>query len=258
MTSVADAGKTGWCKQHRQPREQCEPWDRHGHTVRWRDDDFETTADGAAAARMLVSAFVTGAATAFAGGYIRCDRGTTCATAGPPVPVMFGDLTGKPPAEWLGEAARTVRRQHPRHEPVWIGAPPPAGKPAAAAEKPPQAIVEPPAPVPAPRRETGPRPEEEAAPVAADGELAATVATLQARIEEMEAAENTRRTAVTALPAVSGGTAVFLEPGGEPVPSFPVPDVPARTKKGRTATAKCDHHVPRGTRCKICQPGRQT
>jgi hypothetical protein len=53
--------------------------------------------------------------------YLRCD---TCREDAPPVPLEFGDLTGKPMDEWIREAVKQVKRQHPRHEPVLIGAEP--------------------------------------------------------------------------------------------------------------------------------------
>ena len=49
-------------------------------------------------------------------GYVRC---WTCAEM---VPAEFGDLTGKPLAEWIAEAARAVKLQHRAgHRPVTIG-----------------------------------------------------------------------------------------------------------------------------------------
>ncbi len=60
-------------------------------------------------------------------GYIRCGR-----CWGTPVPVRFGDLTGRPLREWAAEAELAVRRQRCKaHEPVTIGAEP-ATAPAAA------------------------------------------------------------------------------------------------------------------------------
>ena len=60
-------------------------------------------------------------------GYIRCGR-----CWGTPVPVTFGDLTGRPLREWAAEAERAVRYQRCKaHEPVTIGAEAPAA-PAAA------------------------------------------------------------------------------------------------------------------------------
>jgi hypothetical protein len=57
-------------------------------------------------------------------GYLRCE---TCREDAPPVPLEFGDLTGKPLDEWIAETVEQVRRQHPRHEPVRVGAVPERG-----------------------------------------------------------------------------------------------------------------------------------
>ena len=49
-------------------------------------------------------------------GFIRC---WTCFE---PVPVEFGDLTGKPLAEWIAETGKAVKAQHRAgHHPVIIG-----------------------------------------------------------------------------------------------------------------------------------------
>ena len=51
-------------------------------------------------------------------GYIRCAR-----CWGTPVPVSFGDLSGRPLREWAAEAEKAVRYQKCKaHEPVTIGA----------------------------------------------------------------------------------------------------------------------------------------
>ena len=51
-------------------------------------------------------------------GYIRCAR-----CQGTPVPVSFGDLSGRPLREWAAEAEKAVRYQKCKaHEPVTIGA----------------------------------------------------------------------------------------------------------------------------------------
>lgn len=87
------------------------------------------------------------------------------------VPVEFGDLTGKPFAEWVAEAQKTVTRQHrDGHHPVTVGR--------AAASR------------------TGP-----------SGAIPAVA------------------------PVVAPGSAVFMEPGGKPVITAPVPD---RKKGPRT------------------------
>jgi hypothetical protein len=54
---------------------------------------------------------------------LRCDR---CRETAPPVPLEFGDLTGMTLAEAVAGAAEQVKRQHPRHEPVTVGASPAA------------------------------------------------------------------------------------------------------------------------------------
>lgn len=49
-------------------------------------------------------------------GFIRC---WTCFE---PVPVEFGDLTGKPLAEWVAETGKAIKAQHRTgHHPVTIG-----------------------------------------------------------------------------------------------------------------------------------------
>lgn len=62
-------------------------------------------------------------------GYVRCHRGN-CPGRTPPVPVTFGDLRGKTFGEWAAEAVEQVEAQHPRHEPVTIGAEPAVPAPA--------------------------------------------------------------------------------------------------------------------------------
>jgi hypothetical protein len=60
-------------------------------------------------------------------GFARCYR---CFE---PVPVEFGDLTGKPLAAWVAEAGKTVTAQHRAgHHPVTIGNGTPATAPQAA------------------------------------------------------------------------------------------------------------------------------
>jgi hypothetical protein len=108
-----------WCSQHRQPLSDCDPWDRHNHSNRFREDDWQATDGAAKAAGQTTTERIAHGMEAMLG-YLRCDRGR-CATSGPPVPVAFGDLTGKTPGEWITEAAQQVRQQHPGHEPVTIG-----------------------------------------------------------------------------------------------------------------------------------------
>lgn len=38
------------------------------------------------------------------------------------VEVEYGDLTGRPLAEWVALARKTVSRQHPHHRPIVVGA----------------------------------------------------------------------------------------------------------------------------------------
>jgi hypothetical protein len=78
--------------------------------------------DAAGAARTDVSTWIRQAMQARLG-YLRCD---TCREDAPPVPLEFGDLTGKPMDEWIREAVAKVKRQHPRHEPLTVGAEAPA------------------------------------------------------------------------------------------------------------------------------------
>jgi hypothetical protein len=98
----------------------CEPWDRHNRSVRFRDDTQKEASRVAKAAGSDFSTLVN-EATEAALGFIRCNR---CALDADPFPVTFGDLSGKTLAEWVAEAVKQVRRQHPRHHPVVIGAQP--------------------------------------------------------------------------------------------------------------------------------------
>ena len=88
--------------------------------MRFREDDWQAAGNAAEALRLdTATEFYEQAANA-ALGYVRCQRGA-CRTDAPPVPVMFGDLTGKTLGEWITEAVKRAESQHPRHEPVWIG-----------------------------------------------------------------------------------------------------------------------------------------
>ena len=69
--------------------------------------------------------------------------------------------------------------------------------------------------------------------VGAGPDLAATVAQLRREMDKLMAGNDepmarARKRATVTAP----GTAVFLEPGAEPVASFPVPEVPSRGKRG--------------------------
>ena len=97
------------------------------HSIRFRNDLWEDAEQAVKAERTDMSTWVRQAMEARLG-YLRCRR---CREDAPPVPVTFGDLTGKTLGEWIAEAAKQVRSQHPRHEPVVIGAQP-ATAPAAA------------------------------------------------------------------------------------------------------------------------------
>lgn len=88
--------------------------------MRFREDLWAQAEEVAKAADTDVTTLLTQLLEAQLG-FQRCYR---CKSGAPPVPVEFGDLTGKPLREWLAEAAGEVIRQHPRHEPVRIGAEP--------------------------------------------------------------------------------------------------------------------------------------
>jgi len=118
-------GVSGWCTQHKRPKSECAPWDRHNRSIRFRKDDLGTAEQAARVAGLdSASEYVVRGMEAMQG-FLRCGRGR-CATDGPPVPVTWGDLTGKTLGEWIAEAVGVVEDQHPRHEPVMIGAEPPA------------------------------------------------------------------------------------------------------------------------------------
>ena len=127
MCMTATGTSQPYCSQHHQPRSDCEPWDRHTHSLRFREDMWDEAERAAQAERSDVTTFLTETAEAMLG-YIRCHR---CSLAADPVPVTTGDLQGRPLREWVADAVRKVQRQHPRHEPAWIGAEP-AGPPAVA------------------------------------------------------------------------------------------------------------------------------
>ncbi len=122
MTAVKSGPREAWCSQHHQDRSACEPWDRHGHTMRFREDDWREAETAAAAEKSDITTSLTEAMQVM-NGYIRCHR---CPPGTDPVPLEYGDLDGRPLREWVAGAVRKVARQHPRHEPTWIGAEPPA------------------------------------------------------------------------------------------------------------------------------------
>lgn len=115
----AVGGAAGMCAQHHCPRAECPPESSHGHTIRFRDDLWQDT-EKEAGGEGAVAAWVRQAMEVRLG-YLRCDRGR-CATDSPPVPVVWGDLTGMTLDEAIAHAAEQVRDAHPRHAPVTIGA----------------------------------------------------------------------------------------------------------------------------------------
>jgi hypothetical protein len=111
------------CPQCHVPPAECRPYVKHPLPMRarldMRRDAEQAVEDGQS---RDVTSFITEAAQVRLG-YLRCDRGR-CLEHGAPVPVEFGNLTGRPLSEWIADAVREVDRQHPHHEPVTIGARP--------------------------------------------------------------------------------------------------------------------------------------
>ena len=95
--------------------------------MRSREDDWQATEDDAQAAGLNTTTLIAHGMEVMQG-YLRCHRGD-CNADAPPVPVMFGDLTGKTLGEWVIAAVNLAVSQHPNHEPVWIGAPNPGSAP---------------------------------------------------------------------------------------------------------------------------------
>ena len=112
------------CTQHRQPRSECEPWDKHGHTMRFREDTWQESMDAAGTDELTAW---TSECLEARRDRIRCRR---CPDDAPVIPMEPGDMTGRPFSEWLADAVLQVYRQHPRHEPVWLGAAPSGPAPA--------------------------------------------------------------------------------------------------------------------------------
>src|ERR1017187_1524058 len=115
------------CAQHHVPRSQCPPSSGHPRSVRFRDDDWAAAEDAAQARNTDTGPrntdtgpLIISAAQAVLGD-VRCSG---CWPEDPPVPLQWGDLTGRPLAEWIAEAEKQAARQHPDHEPVWLGAEP--------------------------------------------------------------------------------------------------------------------------------------
>jgi hypothetical protein len=106
------------CSAHNCLKTECPPESSHVHTFRLRKDLVDAAEKAVDAERTDVSAWVRQAMETQLG-HLRCYR---CSDTAPPVPLKFGDLTGRPLDEWIAEAVERVRRQHPRHEPVTVGA----------------------------------------------------------------------------------------------------------------------------------------
>jgi hypothetical protein len=115
-------GPAGECKKHQCPPYMCPPESVHLISLRVRADLRDDAGDAAAAGGDDVSTWIREAMQARLN-YLRCGK---CRETAPPVPLEFGDLTGKPLDEWLAETVERVRRQHPRHEPLTVGAEAPA------------------------------------------------------------------------------------------------------------------------------------
>jgi hypothetical protein len=111
-------GPAGWCKKHQCPPYMCPPESGHLISLRVRADLRDDAGDAAAAGGDDASTWIREAMQARLN-YLRCGK---CRDTAPPVPLEFGDLTGKPLDEWIAETVERVRRQHPRHEPVTVGA----------------------------------------------------------------------------------------------------------------------------------------
>lgn len=103
--------------------EKNEPWDRPGHSIRFRNDLWDgaakDTARLAKTERSMDQTLWITQAMEVRLDYLRCWR---CRPEAPPVPLEFRDLTGKPFSDWIAAAMRTVLAQHPHHEPVIVGA----------------------------------------------------------------------------------------------------------------------------------------
>ena len=108
------------CAQHRCQRSECPPGSAHGHTHRFRDEIYGRAETAADAQRATVIAWLEQAMEALNGG-VRCRRCDRRDPAAPPVPVIWGDLTGKTLAEGIAEAMEAAVSQHPQHGPVAVG-----------------------------------------------------------------------------------------------------------------------------------------
>ena len=112
-------GPADECKKHQCPPHMCPPESGHMFSFRIRADLREAAKRAAGAQKADVSEWARQAMEVLAGDNLRCPR---CRDTDPPVPLEFGDLAGKPLGEWVADAAGKVKRQHPRHEPVRVGA----------------------------------------------------------------------------------------------------------------------------------------
>lgn len=112
----------GMCREHHCPVGECPPWSRHPHTVRARDDDWQG-AQRANGHKDIADWIAVAMQTRR--GYVRCPRCDHRDPGAGHVPLICGDMTGKTLDMWIDVAEKRVRAQHPRHEPVWLGAEPP-------------------------------------------------------------------------------------------------------------------------------------
>ena len=106
------------CKKHRCPQDECPPESSHPKSLRFRKDLWDDIETAAAEDRTHVAGWVRRATETLLE-ELCCPK---CPDTAPPVPVTFGDLAGRPLRGWVADAVRQVKAQHPRHEPVMIGA----------------------------------------------------------------------------------------------------------------------------------------
>jgi hypothetical protein len=102
-------------------RETYHPSPRSPHTVRLAEDT-KASMKQAVEAGQAVTVNTWGEQVLEAAlGFVRCHRGN-CPGKTPPIPVTFGDLAGMTFGEAAAQAVEVAESQHPRHEPVTIGA----------------------------------------------------------------------------------------------------------------------------------------
>jgi hypothetical protein len=99
------------------------PSPRNPHPVRLAEDTWGNVGEAARAGQAVTANTWAEQVIEAALGYVRCHRGS-CPGRMPPIPVTFGDLTGMTFGEAAALAAEAAESQHPRHEPVRIGAEP--------------------------------------------------------------------------------------------------------------------------------------